>query len=105
LKKWLNTNSDVKFPQKKKDLLVIKKTVNNQKLNDNILDIFKARSYYNGIMIALGRDLSDDIAEYIMTKKKGKTLKQFSDKQINEMVSNNAPLKIIKSIKVADDEN
>ena len=105
LRKWINTESNVKFPQKIKDLKVIRKVCNNKALNENFSKILAARSSYNGIMIALGRDLSDDVAQYIQTKKKGKILEKFSDEQIKEMINHNAPLHTVKSIKLANDEN
>jgi len=108
LRNWINPESNVKFPQKEKDLKVIRKVCNNKELkelNENFERILSARRYYNGIMIALGRDLSDDITLFIQTKKKGKMLNKFSDEQIKEMIIQNAPLITVKSIKLYNDEN
>jgi Mg/Co/Ni transporter MgtE len=55
-------------------------------------------------MIGLGRDLSDDLIEFIKSKKKGEILKRFSDEQIKEMINQNAPLKVVKSINLYKDE-
>jgi len=105
LRNWINPESNVKFPQKEKDLKVIRKVCNNKELNENFERILSARRYYNGIMIALGRDLSDDVTLFIQTKKKGKILNKFSDEQIKEMINQNAPLITVKSIKLYNDEN
>lgn len=104
LKNWIKAESNVKFPQKQKDLLVLKKEINSDYLNENFGEIRKSRSAYNGIMIALGRDFSDEISDYIQIKKKGELLKQFSEKQIQQFVDQNARERIIKSIKVAANE-
>ena len=55
-------------------------------------------------MIASGRDLSDEISDYIREQKKGEILKQFSDKQIQQFVDKNAKERTIKTIKVVDNE-
>lgn len=104
LNNWLNPNNNVKFPQKKKDLSVLKKTINSDKLNDNYSNVVKSRRLYNGIMIALGRDFSDEISGYIQRKEKGKLLKQFSEKQIQQFVNQKAKERIIKTIKVINNE-
>ena len=104
LNNWINIDSDVKFPQSKKDLLVLKKAINTKMLNEKFSDILKSRRLFNGIMIALGRDFSDEISDYIRNKRKGKLLKQFSDTQIQQFVDQNAKVRIIKTIKAIDDE-
>ena len=104
LKNWFTISSNVKFPQKQKDLLVLKKTINSQKLNDNFGNIIKNRKIYNGIMIALGRSFSDELSDFIKTKKKGNILKKFTNIQISEFVEQSVKLRIVKSIKVAKDE-
>jgi hypothetical protein len=104
LKNWIDINSNVKFPQKKKDLNVLRKTINSTDFNENFSEILSSRTYYNGIMIALGRDLSDEITEFIKYQKKGEILKRFSDEQVKEMINQNAPLKVVKSIKLYNDE-
>lgn len=104
LSNWLNPSNNVKFPQKKKDLSVLKKTINSDKLNDNYSNILKSRRLYNGIMIALGRDFSDEISGYIQRKEKGNLLKQFSEKQIQQFVDQNAKERTIKTIKAIDNE-
>ncbi len=104
LKNWINTDSNVKFPQTKKDLLVLKRSINSNLLNNNFNNIIKSRRSFNGIMIALGRDLSDEITDYIKTNKKGEILSKFNDNQIHEFANKNAKERIIKTIKVVDNE-
>jgi len=104
LQNWIKAESSVKFPQKRKDLLIIKKEINSNYLNENYNKIQKSRNSYNGIMIALGRDLSDEISDYIQYKRKGKLLKQFNTKQIQQFVDQNAKERIIKTIKAIDYE-
>ena len=104
LKNWINVDSDIKFPQKNKDLLVLKKSINSELLNENFNNIVKSRKRFNGIMIALGRDLSDEITGYIKENKKGQILKEFSDKQIQQFVNLNAKERIIKTIKAINYE-
>lgn len=104
LNKWIRPESDVKFPQKKKDLSVIKKTINSDKLNHNYNDIFKYRIGYNRIMKSLGRKFSSEISDYIQHKRKGKLLKQFTTKQIQKFVDQNAKERTIKTIKAIDYE-
>ncbi len=104
LQNWIKAESNLKFPQKPKDLLVLKKEINSEYLNENFGEIRKSRSAYNGIMIALGRDFSDEISDYIRIKKKGELLKQFSEQQIQQFVNQNAKERIIKTIKAIDYE-
>ncbi|MDV7138240.1 DrmE family protein [Maribacter sp. TH_r10] len=104
LNNWIKPDSNVKFPQKKKDLSVIKKTINSELLNHYYNDIFKYRIGYNRIMKSLGRKFSSEISDYIQHKRKGKLLKQFTAKQIQQFVDQNAKERIIKTIKAIDYE-
>lgn len=107
LKKWLNLEDKDKFPAENKDLYIIKKTVDNEALNQNFKSIMQSKRTYRGIMIALGRDMSEEIIEYIQTKgeKKGKMLSRFSDKQIKTFIAENAPLQTVKTITIKGDSN
>jgi len=104
LNNWINPNSSVKFPQRRKDLSVLKKTINSDVFNENYNDIFKYRIGYNRIMKSLGRKFSSEISDYIQNKKKGKLLKQFSEKQIQQFVDQNAKERTIKTIKAIEYE-
>ncbi|MEM9888574.1 MAG: hypothetical protein AAF849_21945, partial [Bacteroidota bacterium] len=101
LRNWLNLNSKVKFPQKRKDLLILKKAFKSDEFNSCFGTVLKSRKAYNSIMIALGRDFSDEIASYIQDKKKGKMLSKFSHSQIRQIVRKNAREQKIKSINIA----
>lgn len=104
LRNWTNVKSHIKFPQNKKDLSVLKKTINSDILNENFNDILKYRLGFNRIMKSLGRRFSSEISDYIQNKKKGKLLMRFSEKQIQQFVDQNAKERIIKTIKVIDNE-
>jgi hypothetical protein len=104
LKNWLNPESSVKFPHKQRDLLAINRTVKSKALEDNISEIFKSRSTYNGIMIALGRDLSDEVMEFIMNRNKGKILSSFSESEIQSFVNTSAPLRRVHKIQRTEDD-
>ncbi|MBW2998133.1 hypothetical protein KY321_01220, partial [Candidatus Woesearchaeota archaeon] len=104
LRNWTNVNSQIKFPQNKKDLSVLKKSINSDMLNENFNDILKYRLGFNRIMKSLGRRFSSEISDYIQNKKKGKLLMRFSEKQIQQFVDRNAKERIIKTIKVIDNE-
>jgi hypothetical protein len=104
LNNWIRPESNVKFPQRKKDLSVIKKTINSELLNHNYNDIFIYRIGYNRIMKSLGRKFSSEISDYIQHKRKGKLLKQFTTKQVEQFVDQNAKERIIKTIKAIDYE-
>lgn len=104
LHNWININSNVKFPQRKKDLAVLRKAINSIILNENFSNILKYRIGFNRIMISLGRKFSGEITEFILTKKKGQFLQQFSELQIQQFVNQNAKERTIKSIKAIENE-
>lgn len=104
LRNWTNVNSNIKFPQNKKDLSVLKKSINSDLLHENFNDILKYRLGYNRIMKSLGRRFSFEISDYIQNKKKGKLLLRFSENQIQQFVDQNAKERIIKTIKVIENE-
>lgn len=104
LKNWLNPESSVKFPHKQRDLLAINRTIKNKALEDKISEVSKSRSIYNGIMIALGRDLSDEVMEFIMNRNKGKILSSFSESEIQSFVNISAPLRRINKIQITEED-
>ena len=55
-------------------------------------------------MISLGHNLSDELNEYILSKKniKGEFLEKFSDNQIDSFLNHNAPLRTIKKIEISN---
>jgi hypothetical protein len=104
LNNWLNLDSNVKFPKKRKDLSVLKKTINSDRLNEMTKEIIQYSKNYNGFMNSLGRKFSSEISDYIQHKRKGKLLKQFNTKQIQKFVDQNAKERTIKTIKAIDYE-
>ena len=104
LRNWTNVNSDIKFPQSKKDLSVLKKSINSDLLNENFHDVLKYRMGFNRIMKSLGRRFSSEISDFIQNKKKGKLLMRFSAEQIQQFVDQNAKERIIKTINVIDND-
>lgn len=98
--KWIDLDNKEKFPSTNKNLIAIKKTLNNQKFNQRFQSILKSKKAYRSIMIALGRDLSDDITNYIISKgtQKGNVLSKFTDEQINAIINENSPLRTIIKI-------
>lgn len=85
-------------------MAVLKKSIDSDILNDNFNDVLKYRLGFNRIMKSLGRRFSSEISDYIQNKKKGKLLMRFSEKQIQQFVDQNAKERIIKTIKVIDNE-
>lgn len=104
LENWLREDCKIKFPQERRDLLAIIKTVQNSELNKNISKIIDLKKEYNGALNKAGRIFSDEIDHYILTKEKGKMLNWLSDENINEIINIGAPIRIVKSIKLVDVE-
>ncbi|RAV28518.1 DrmE family protein [Sinomicrobium soli] len=104
LKNWLNLESPVKFPQRKEDLLAIGRCVKNPVLNQHIGSVIRSKETYNGLMIALGRDLSDEVMDFILEGNKGQILSTFSDEEIESISDRSAPLKTIKSIQITEED-
>jgi hypothetical protein len=104
LHNWINVNSNVRFPQRKKDLSVLRKAIDSLTLNENYNNILKYRNKYNSIMRALGRRFSGEITEYILNRKKGDFLQQFTEMQIQQFVNQNAKERTIKSLKAIENE-
>jgi len=106
LRKWLKLDDKDLFPAQLINLIALKRTVKNDKLDKEFENIKRSKSFYRSIMIALGRDLSDEIMDYILSngKFKGKILGRFSENQIRSFIMASAPLKKIKKIKIIDTE-
>lgn len=102
LEKWLDENDKEKFPASIINLIALKKTINNEDFNKDFEQIKKSRKLYRSIMIALGRDLSDEIMDYIISNsnEKGKILSKFSNEEIQNFVDRSAPLRTIKQIQI-----
>ena len=102
LRNWLSSESTIKFPQKTDDLYAINKCIDNPVFKSKLPEIIKSKEVYNGIMIALGRDLSDEVMDYILKGKKGEILSTFSDDEIKSIVKSTAPLKTISEINITE---
>ena len=102
LRNWLDLDNDNLFPNQISNLRAIQKTVNNSEFDSAFKDILKSRKLYRSIMISLGHNLSDELNEYILSKKniKGEFLEKFSDNQIDSFLNHNAPLRTIKKIEI-----
>jgi hypothetical protein len=109
LGRWLSGDDKEKFPALIKNLIVIKKTIKSDRLDENFDSIKRSKRSYRSIMIALGKDLSGEIIDYVMSdfKMKGKILSKFSDSQVKKFMNANAPMRKIREIKVLEshDEN
>ncbi len=87
---WLHNNSTTMFPQNLGGL---------QDILGNVYEkIFINKKKYNSIMIALGRNLSDEVSDYIISNEKGQLLSQFNDASIKAISEHNMPIRTIKEI-------
>ena len=105
LELWFKEDYKIKFPQERRDILAIIKTVGNAELSSNIGVIIALKKEYLGRLNKNGRIFSDEIDQYILTKEKGKMLNWLSDNHIEQIIANGAPLRTIKSIKIIEEEN
>jgi len=106
LKKWLNQDDKERFPNSLKNLIAIKDLIADDSFNSNFDSIKRSRRMYRGVMIALGRDLSDEVMDYIVSKGKiiGKILNKFSEEEIRTFVQNSAPERIILTISITEED-
>lgn len=106
ISKWLNSTDKERFPHSNNELKAIKLLVNDKALNTNYASLLRAKGFYRGLMISLGRDLSDDVMDFIISegKHKGKMLSKFQDEEINAFVKSAAPVRTIESKTITEDE-
>ena len=106
IKKWLNKKDKERFPSSFKSLLAIKNTINCETLNASFESIKKSKKFYRGIMISLGRDLSDDVMEYISSGGTvvGTVLSKFTAEEIKIFVEQAAPQRTIKNISITSED-
>ena len=103
---WLFKERD-KFPSSENSLLSIKQLINCSILNSNFKELIEARRLYRGIMLSLGRNLSDEVMDYVLSNKqiKGKILQTFTDSEVHTFVDKSLPLLTIKTkIKTEEEE-
>ncbi|MBC8384243.1 MAG: hypothetical protein H8E57_01840 [Candidatus Cloacimonetes bacterium] len=100
LRNWLDFNNDNLFPNEIANLKSIQQTIKSDEFDLALKDIIKSRRLYRSIMISLGRNLSDELNEYVISKKKikGEFLQKFSENQIDTFLNHTAPLRTIKNI-------
>lgn len=106
IKKWLTKEDKERFPNSAKNLISIKATLNDCFLNENFESIKRSKRFYRGIMISLGRDLSDDVMDYIVSSGKniGKILSNFTEDEIKLFIHKAAPERTIKHISITEED-
>ncbi len=104
LTNWLDLNNNNMFPHSIENLRAIQKTIKNAKFDSEFTRILKCRKLYRGIMISLGHNLSEELNDYIISKKKikGEFLQKFSDNQIDVFLKHTAPIRTIKNIEISE---
>lgn len=104
--KWLNEKDKEKFPHSNNDLKAIKTLINDEKLNDSYAEMLRIKGFYRGLMISLGRDLSDDVMDFIVSdgKIKGRMLSKFETEEINSFIKSAAPIRTVVSKEITEDE-
>jgi hypothetical protein len=92
---WFKLGSSTKFPQnldKLRDLMS----------EEDYLQIYKSNKNYKSITIAVGRDLSDEISNYIIRGVKGSLLSKLNGDTIDAISQHNMPIRKIKSISIIE---
>jgi hypothetical protein len=104
--KWLNDTDKERFPHSNNELKAIKQLVDDEELNTSYSALLRVKGFYRGLMISLGRDLSDDVMDFIISegKNKGKMLSKFETEEINSFVKSAAPIRTIQSKAITDDD-
>ena len=93
---WLRKSSNTKFPQEMVGLVDL--------LGDDFDAILESKENYASISIAIGRDLADDVTDYIISGHRdiGPTLNQFDFQTINKIAEQNMQIKVIETIVTLD---
>ena len=65
-------------------------------------EIFRSNKIYISIMIAAGRDLSDEISDYLINKVKGPFLEKLGNEIIQTITEHNMPKRTIESIQIVE---
>jgi len=106
ISKWLNKEDKERFPHSDNELRAMKMLFDNETLNKSFVELLKVKRFYRGLMISLGRDLSDDVMDYIVSdgKKTGKMLSKFQTEEIQAFVKSAAPIRTIESKAITEDE-
>lgn len=89
----------VKFPMRTADLEAIRQLTADTALQDNMKNLLKYKRIYNGVMIALGKNLKEEIRDYLQTKKLGSILKgKFTKEMLDTFIKTNMPFRTVKEI-------
>ncbi|OBX21585.1 hypothetical protein LX77_02887 [Gelidibacter algens] len=106
ISKWLNESDKEKFPHSNNELKAIKQLVDDEELNNAYATLLRAKGFYRGLMISLGRDLSDDVMDYIISEGtiKGRMLSKFENEEILSFVKSAAPVRTIATKAITEDE-
>lgn len=106
ISKWLNKEDKERFPHSDNELRAMKMLFEDEALNKSFVELLKVKRFYRGLMISLGRDLSDDVMDYIVSngKNTGKMLSKFQTEEIQAFVRSAAPIRIIESKAITEDE-
>lgn len=90
----------VRFPMRKSDLDAILRLTKNEELEKNISGLLKYKRIYNGVMIALGKNLKEEICKYLQSKALGNILKgTFTKEMLDNFIESSMPLRTVKTIK------
>ena len=97
VKLWLRKSSNTKFPQEMVGLVDL--------LGDDFDSILESKENFGSISIAIGRDLADDVTDYIISghREIGPTLNQFDFPTINKIAEQNMQTKVIEKIITLND--
>ncbi|WP_298547648.1 DrmE family protein [uncultured Aquimarina sp.] len=106
ISKWLNESDKERFPHSNNELKAMKLLMNDEHLNKDFASLLRVKGFYRGLMISLGRDLSDDVMDYIISegRNKGKMLSKFGKEEINAFVKSAAPERTIESKVITDED-
>ena len=106
ISKWLNKEDKERFPHSDNELRAMKMLFEDEALNRSFVELLKVKRFYRGLMISLGRDLSDDVMDYIVSdgKNTGKMLSKFQTEEIQAFVRSAAPIRTIESKAITEDE-
>ena len=106
ISKWLNKEDKERFPHSDNELRAMKMLFEDEALNKSFVELLKVKRFYRGLMISLGRDLSDDVMDYIVSdgKNTGKMLSKFQTEEIQAFVRSAAPIRTIESKAITEDE-
>jgi hypothetical protein len=89
-----------KFPQRDKAIKAIYEISKNMKLGLSFNDILKSKRIYNSTMISLGRDLKEEIKNFLTDGNIGEIMQKnnITPATLRKVIDEQMPLKKIKNI-------